>query len=207
MKIVLLGAPGCGKGTQAEKIIEKYNLPHISTGDIFRQNIKDCTPLGLQVKALIDKGMFCPDDLTVEIVKDRLRKPDCQKGYLLDGFPRNLFQAKALDLFDSPDKVIDIRVALDKIERRITGRRVCSDCKESFHIDFIGETDVCPHCEGKLITREDDNKEAVKERLKVYKEQTEPLIGYYLKQNKLFVVDGEKDRDGVFKEIEKVIDL
>ncbi|MBP5467175.1 MAG: nucleoside monophosphate kinase, partial [Clostridia bacterium] len=171
-----------------------------------RQNINDKTPLGLKVKELIDKGMFCPDDLTVEIVKDRLKKPDCRNGYLLDGFPRNLFQAKALETFSPPDKVIDISVGLDKIERRITGRRVCSKCKESFHIDFIGETSVCPNCKGTLVIREDDNKEAAKERLKVYKEQTEPLIGYYAEQNKLFTVDGEKDVDSVFLEIEKVLD-
>lgn len=205
MKIVLLGAPGSGKGTQAVQIAEKYKLPHISTGDIFRENIKNGTPLGLQVKAIIDEGHFCPDELTVELVKDRLSKADCANDYLLDGFPRNLIQAKALDDFLPPDLVLDLKVDLNKIEKRVTGRRSCSKCNGSFHIDFIGNTKICPDCGGELIIRKDDTPETVQERLAVYKQQTEPLIDYYRQQNKLVEINGDKKIDEVFNEIVKVL--
>lgn len=205
MKLILLGAPGSGKGTQAAYIAQKYDLPHISTGDIFRENIKNETPLGLKVKAVMDSGNLCPDDLTVELVKDRLGKPDCEKGYLLDGFPRNIVQAQALDEFSTPDLVIDLDVDLNKIERRITGRRSCPKCNGSFHIDFIGQTDVCPDCGAKLITRKDDNSETVKSRLAVYAKQTEPLVKYYKEQGKLAVVDGNRSIEEVFGEIVKVL--
>lgn len=205
MKLILLGAPGSGKGTQAAYIAQKYDLPHISTGDIFRENIKNETPLGLKVKAVMDTGNLCPDDLTVELVKDRLSKSDCDKGYLLDGFPRDLVQAKALDEFSAPDIVIDLNVDLDKIERRITGRRSCPKCNGSFHIDFIGDTETCPDCGAKLVVRKDDNPETVKSRLAVYSKQTEPLISYYKNQGKLAVVDGNCSIDEVFAEIVKVL--
>ena len=205
MKLILLGAPGSGKGTQAAYIAQKYDLPHISTGDIFRENIKNETPLGLKVKAVMDTGNLCPDDLTVELVKDRLSKSDCDKGYLLDGFPRDLVQAKALDEFSAPDIVIDLNVDLDKIERRITGRRSCPKCNGSFHIDFIGDTETCPDCGAKLVVRKDDNPETVKSRLAVYSKQTEPLISYYKNQGKLAVVDGNRPIDEVFAEIVKVL--
>lgn len=206
MKVILLGAPGSGKGTQAAYISDKYDLPHISTGDLFRDNIKNQTPLGLKVKEVMDTGNLCPDDLTVELVKDRLKEKDCENGYLLDGFPRNLFQAQALDKISAPDKVVNLDVDLNKIEHRITGRRSCSKCKNSFHVDFIGETEKCPDCGGELVIRKDDNKETVKERLTVYANQTAPLIEYYSKQGKLFNVDGDKSIDGVFAEIVKVLD-
>lgn len=205
MKIILLGAPGCGKGTQAAKISEKYNLPHISTGDIFRANIKNQTPLGLKVKEIMDSGNLCPDELTIELVKDRLANPDCENGYLLDGFPRDLVQAEALDNFASPDVVIDIVVDFEKIEKRVTGRRVCTKCGNSFHVDFIGQTKICPDCNGELIIRKDDNAETVKERLSVYVKNTEPLIDYYKKQNKLVGVNGDLPIDEVFAEIVKVL--
>lgn len=205
MKVILLGAPGCGKGTQAKFISEKYGLPHISTGDLFRDNIKNQTPLGLKVKAIMDTGNLCPDDLTVELVKDRLSKPDCKNGYLLDGFPRDLTQAEELDAFASPDKVIEIDVDLNKIEKRITGRRCCPKCGGSFHIDFIGNGCECPECGEKLIVRKDDNPETVKERLCVYCKSTEPLIGYYGKQGKLVKIDGNLDAVKVFEEISKVL--
>lgn len=203
MKLILLGAPGCGKGTQAGYISKKYDLPHVSTGDIFRENIKNMTPIGVKVKAVMDTGNLCPDDLTVEIVKDRLEKPDCNNGYLLDGFPRNLFQAEQLDKFNSPDKVINIEVDFDKIEKRITGRRSCDSCKGSFHIDFIGDTSICPTCGGKLTIRKDDNVETVKERLSVYKAQTEPLVKYYSEKGKLLTVDGNGSVDEVYSLIIK----
>ena len=206
MKLILLGAPGSGKGTQAAYISDKYDLPHISTGDLFRDNIKNQTPLGLKVKEIMDTGNLCPDDLTVELVKDRLKEKDCENGYLLDGFPRNLFQAQALDKISAPDKVVNLDVDLNKIEHRITGRRSCSKCKNSFHVDFIGDTEKCPDCGGELVIRKDDNKETVKERLTVYANQTAPLVEYYSKQGKLFNVDGDKSIDGVFAEIVKVLD-
>ena len=205
MKLILLGAPGSGKGTQAAYIADKYDLPHISTGDLFRENIKNKTPLGIKVKEVMDTGNLCPDDLTVELVKDRLSKPDCKNGYLLDGFPRDIAQAVALDAFSAPDTVIDINVDLNKIEKRITGRRSCPKCNGSFHIDFIGNTDVCPDCGEKLIIRKDDNVETVKSRLAVYTAQTEPLIEYYKKQDKLVVVDGNMQIEQVFAQIVKVL--
>lgn len=206
MKLILLGAPGCGKGTQAVLISKKYNLPHISTGDLFRDNIKNETPLGLKVKAVMDTGNLCPDDLTVELIQDRLSQKDCKNGYLLDGFPRNLFQANALDKISSPDKVINIQVDLSKIEHRITGRRSCPKCNGSFHIDFIGNTNYCPDCGAKLIIRKDDNVETVKERLEVYKHQTEPLVEFYAKQNKLLNIDGDASIDDVFNQIVKALE-
>ena len=205
MKIILLGAPGSGKGTQASFITEKYNLPHISTGEIFREHIKNQTPLGVKVKEVMDSGNLCPDDLTIEIVKDRLSKEDCKGGYMLDGFPRNLTQAKALDEFLAPDLVINIDVDVKKIEHRIVGRRSCPKCKGSFHIDFIGNTDICPDCGAKLVVRKDDNAETVKERLNVYQNQTAPLIEYYKAQNKLVTVNGNQEIDDVFSEIVKVL--
>lgn len=205
MKLILLGAPGSGKGTQAAYITEKYNLPHISTGDLFRDNIKNETPIGLKVKEIMTTGELCPDNLTVDMVKDRLAKPDCQKGYLLDGFPRNIFQAEELDKIDAPDIVINIDVDLAIIEHRITGRRNCERCHSSFHVDFIGNTTACPECGGKLIVRKDDNSQVVKERLIVYSEQTAPLTDYYTKQGKLITIDGNKDIDAVFEEIKKVL--
>ncbi len=207
MKLILLGAPGSGKGTQAAYISDKYDLPHISTGDLFRENIKNKTPLGLKVKEVMDTGNLCPDDLTVALVKDRLSNPDCNKGYLLDGFPRDLAQASALDEFAAPDKVINLVVDLAKIEHRITGRRNCSKCKNSFHIDFIGETKVCPDCGGELVVRKDDNPETVKERLEVYESSTVPLINYYAKQGKLIDVNGDQSIEKVFEEIVKALEL
>ena len=205
MKLILLGAPGSGKGTQAAYIADKYDLPHISTGDLFRENIKNETPLGLKVKEVMDSGNLCPDDLTVALVKDRLSKPDCANGYLLDGFPRNLEQAEALDGISTPDMVINLDVDLTKIERRITGRRSCPKCGCSYHVDFIGNVGICPECGGELIIRKDDNPETVKSRLSVYAKQTEPLIGYYGKQGKLVNVDGNRSIEQVFDEIVKVL--
>ncbi|MBR5900014.1 MAG: adenylate kinase [Clostridia bacterium] len=205
MKVVLLGAPGCGKGTQASKIAEEYNLPHISTGDIFRENISGKTELGLKVKAIIDSGNLCPDDVTCDLVKDRLSKPDCQNGYLLDGFPRNLVQARALEDFAKPDVVIDIDVDLDLIEKRITGRRSCPKCGGSFHIDFLSNDKMCPTCGGDLTIRKDDTPEVIKERLTVYKNSTAPLIDFYKSNGVLKVVDGNNTIDAVFEQIKKVL--
>ena len=205
MKLILLGAPGCGKGTQAVLVSKELGIPHISTGDIFRDNIKRGTEIGLKIKSIIDGGDLCPDDLTIEIVKNRLAEPDCKNGYLLDGFPRNIAQAVALEEDAAPDKVIELVIPLEKIEKRITGRRSCSKCKESFHIDFIGDRKDCPVCGGELFVRADDNPIAVKERLTVYKEQTAPLIEYYSKQGKLFAVNANCSVEEVFANILKVI--
>ena len=206
MKIVLLGAPGSGKGTQAFKISERYDLPHISTGDIFRDNIAAKTPVGMRIKEIIDGGDLAPDDLTIEIVKERLSRPDCKNGYLLDGFPRNLVQADALEKFGAPTAVINIEIPLGKLERRLTGRRSCENCKGSFHIDFIKDAEKCPVCGGKLFVRKDDNPESVKERFAVYSKQTQPLVEYYEKRNVLFSVNGDLPVDEVFGEIVAVLE-
>ena len=205
MKIILLGAPGSGKGTQAVLISRELGLPHISTGDIFRDNITRGTEIGLKIKAIIDGGDLCPDDLTIEIVRNRLREEDCKNGYLLDGFPRNIAQATALDNADAPDKVIELVIPLEKLEHRLTGRRGCAKCGASFHIDFIGDRKDCPVCGGELGVREDDNAESVKERLAVYKTQTEPLIEYYAKQGKLLPINADLPIKEVFESIMKVV--
>ena len=205
MKIVLLGAPGSGKGTQASLISKEYELLHISTGEIFRDNIQKKTPLGLKINELIGAGNLCPDDLTIEIVKERLAQPDCKKGYLLDGFPRNIVQAEALNCFDKPDVVVNIQLDLEVVEHRITGRRSCSNCNKIYHVSLIGNTGVCPYCGGKLFIRKDDNVDSVKTRLKAYKDQTEPLIEYYEKQDVLVTVDGSQAIDQVFENIKKVL--
>ena len=200
MKIVLLGAPGAGKGTQAKRLAEKYGIPHISTGDIFRANIKNATPIGVIAKSYIDKGQLVPDEVTVEIVKQRLMESDCENGYLLDGFPRNVFQASELDKITTLDSVVDIEVDLTKLLKRITGRRVCA-CGESYHVDFLQGKTECLHCGGQLYQREDDNEETVTKRLSVYQKQTAPLVEYYKNAGKLVVIDGDKTIDEVFEEI------
>ena len=205
MKIVLLGAPGAGKGTQAKRLAEEYNIPHISTGDIFRENIKNSTPIGIVAKSYIDKGQLVPDEVTVEIVKQRLQEEDCKNGYLLDGFPRNTYQAQQLDNFSKVEKVIDISVDLNKLLKRITGRRVCGKCGESYHVTMLNGNTTCSRCGGELIQRQDDNEETVLSRLNVYKKQTAPLIEYYEKAGKLITVDGDKAIDEVFKAIVKVL--
>ena len=201
MKIVLLGAPGAGKGTQAVRLAERYKVPHISTGDIFRKNIKERTPIGVEAKSYIDKGQLVPDEVTIRIVKDRLREKDCENGYLLDGFPRNVFQAKALDDFSEVDKVVNIDVPLHKLMRRITGRRVCGKCGESYHIDYLDGKTECGKCGGNLTQRADDNEETVKSRLDVYVGQTAPLTEYYKERGVLVDVDGDGTMDEVFETI------
>lgn len=205
MNIILLGAPGAGKGTQATRLVDKYKIPHISTGDIFRANIKNQTPIGVVAKSYIDKGQLVPDEVTVEIVKQRLSEKDVVVGYLLDGFPRNIFQAQELDKFAKIDKVIDINVNLDKLLKRITGRRVCSKCGESYHIDTLNGSTTCARCGADLIHRADDNEETVKNRLEVYKNQTQPLIDYYKEAGKLVTVNGDSTIDEVFSEIVKIL--
>jgi adenylate kinase len=201
MNVILLGAPGAGKGTQAVRLAEKYNIPHISTGDIFRSNIKGQTPIGIVAKSYIDKGQLVPDEVTIQIVKERLEKEDCQNGYLLDGFPRTVSQAEALDTFSKVEAVVNVDVPLNKLLKRITGRRVCAKCGESYHVDYLnGKTD-CAKCGAELIQRADDNEVTVASRLEVYEKQTAPLIEYYAQKGVLLTVDGDGDIEKVFNSI------
>jgi adenylate kinase len=212
MKIVLLGPPGSGKGTQAKYIVEKFDIPHISTGDIFRKNIKEQTPLGVKAKSYIDKGLLVPDEVTVEIVVDRIKQDDCKKGFLLDGFPRTVNQADALDevlgnMGTALDNAINIEVADKALIDRLTGRRVCNSCGASFHVSLNPpkQENVCDHCGSQLIQRADDNIETVSNRLDVYKKQTQPLIEYYSKKNILSNINGEQDIEKVFEDICNVL--
>ena len=203
MNIVLLGAPGSGKGTQATRISKEYNIKHISTGDIFRENIKNGTELGLTAKSYIDQGHLCPDELTVEMVKERISRDDCASGVLFDGFPRTIFQAEQLEKFAKIDFVIDLNVPSEKLIKRIVGRRSCLTCGGTFHVDFIGDTKICPTCGKELTQRKDDNEVTVKERIAVYEQQTKPLIEFYKKKGVLVDIDGDKQIDEIFADIVK----
>lgn len=196
MKLILLGAPGAGKGTQAEIISERLSVPTISTGNIIRAALKAQTEMGIKAKEFIDKGLLVPDDVVIGIVRDRLEEDDCKNGFILDGFPRTVPQAQALDdMGIEIDKVIDIQVPDEKIVQRLSGRRVCSGCGASYHLLYKKpEKDgVCNLCGAQLVQRTDDREETVLERLKVYHEQTEPLVDYYRKKNKLVVVEGQEE--------------
>ena len=206
MNVILLGAPGAGKGTQAVRIAAAMNIPHISTGDIFRKNIKEKTPVGLKAKSYIDRGQLVPDEVVVEIVQQRIDEDDCKNGFLLDGFPRTIAQAEALDRLTNIDSVINLEVDLDKLVDRITGRRVCEKCGESYHVS-TKKDDICEKCGGKLIQRADDTEDTVKSRLNVYKNETAPLINFYKNQGVLKNVDGMKSIEEVFEEISKALKL
>jgi adenylate kinase len=213
MRLILLGPPGAGKGTQAKKIAEKYNIPHISTGDIFRANIKNETELGVKAKEYIDSGELVPDSIVVAIVEDRLQADDAKNGFLLDGFPRTVKQAEALDdvlsnMNTSLDHVLNIEVDSDILVKRITGRRICKDCGATYHIEFNkpSEEGVCDVCGGELYQRSDDTKATVKNRINVYFEQTSPLINYYKRKDKLTTIDGEQAINEVFEEIIEKMD-
>jgi adenylate kinase len=207
MNIILLGAPGAGKGTQATKISERYHLPHISTGDIFRANIKNGTEIGLLAKSYIDKGQLVPDEVTCAIVKDRLTWEDCKGGYLLDGFPRNLLQAEELDTFTRVDAVVNINIDFSLLMDRLCGRRVCRNCGESYHISTLNGATSCSRCGGELYQRQDDNPETVKSRLDVYNAQTAPLIDYYTAKGVILNFTGtEAPASVLFEEIAAVLD-
>lgn len=212
MKIVFMGPPGAGKGTQAEKIVENYQIPHISTGDMFRKAIKDQTELGMEAKRYMDQGALVPDHVTIGIVKDRLSESDCKSGFLLDGFPRTVDQAKALDeiltsLDSKIDYVINIDVDLDILKERLTGRRICRSCGATYHMIFNPpkHADVCDKCGGELYQRKDDNEETVGNRLNVYVSQTKPLLDYYSLAGNLVNINGQQSIDLVFEEIREVL--
>ena len=212
MKIIMLGAPGAGKGTQAQMIAEKFDIPHISTGDIFRANIKNGTELGKKAKEFMDKGLLVPDELTVELLLDRVANEDCKNGYVLDGFPRTIPQADVLDseltkLGDKVDFAINVDVPDENIVRRMSGRRACLKCGATYHIEHIPpKTEgICDKCGSELVLRADDKPETVQNRLSVYHEQTQPLIDYYEKKNILRTVDGTKDMKDVFNAIVDIL--
>ncbi len=196
MKLILLGAPGAGKGTQAEVISEHLHIPTISTGNIIREALKSGTQMGLKAKEYIESGRLVPDDVVIGIIQDRLAQDDCKNGFILDGFPRTIPQAEALDRMGIViDRVIDIEVDDDVIAQRVSGRRVCQGCGASYHVDYKKPAveGVCDRCGDTLVQRKDDHPDTVKERLQVYHEQTEPLKNYYAKQEKLFIVEGQEE--------------
>lgn len=212
MKIIMLGAPGAGKGTQAKKIASKYEIPHISTGDIFRANIKNGTELGKKAKSFMDQGLLVPDELTVDLVMDRIQKEDCKNGYILDGFPRTIPQAEALDqalkaLGDKLDYAIEVDVPDENIVKRMAGRRACVHCGATYHIVHAPTKveNICDVCGGDLILRDDDKPETVTKRLTVYHNQTKPLIDYYKEEGILETVDGTEDLEDVFKAVVAIL--
>lgn len=212
MKIIMLGAPGAGKGTQAKKIAEKYKIPHISTGDIFRANIKNGTELGKKAKKYMDQGLLVPDELTVDLVIDRVQQEDCKDGYILDGFPRTIPQAESLDaslakMGQKVDYAVNVEVPDENIVNRMSGRRACVGCGATYHIKYNAPKveGVCDACGEKLILRDDDKPETVQKRLGVYHDQTQPLIDYYSKAGVLKEVDGTVDMEDVFQAIVDVL--
>ena len=212
MKIIMLGAPGAGKGTQAKKIADKYQIPHISTGDIFRANIKEGTELGKKAKSYMDQGQLVPDELTLELIMDRFQNPDCKNGYVLDGFPRTIPQAEALTEAlakkgETIDYAINVEVPDENIINRMGGRRACLACGSTYHIVYAPTKveGICDRCGEKLVLRDDDKPETVKNRLNVYHNQTQPLIEYYTKHGKLAEVDGTQSMEDVFNAIVKIL--
>ena len=212
MNLVLMGLPGAGKGTQAEKIVEKYGIPHISTGDMFRAAIKESTELGLQAKSFMDQGNLVPDEVTIGIVRERLSKEDCAEGFLLDGFPRTVAQAEELenilsDLNKKIDYVINIDVDQEFLMERLTGRRICKSCGSTYHLVFNppAKDDVCDRCGGELYQRADDNAETVQNRLEVNQKQTKPLLDFYEGKGYLRNINGQQDIRRVFDDLDQLL--
>lgn len=212
MKIIMLGAPGAGKGTQAKKIAAKYGIPHISTGDIFRANIKGGTELGMKAKTFMDQGMLVPDEITIGMLMDRIHEDDCAKGYVLDGFPRTIPQAESLTealkgMGESIDYALNVYVPDENIVSRMGGRRACVACGATYHVEFNAPKaqGICDTCGEKLVLRDDDKPETVQKRLNVYHEQTQPLIDYYEKAGVLKEVDGTQNMEDVFQDIVSIL--
>lgn len=203
--IILLGAPGAGKGTQAAMIAEEFKVPHISTGDILRRNMKEGTPLGLKAKAFVESGGLVPDEVVIGLVEDRLSQEDCKNGYILDGFPRTIAQAEALDKVARIDLAINIDVTFETIVSRLGGRRVCV-CGETYHVSMLNGETTCKRCGKELFIRDDDKPETVKNRLKVYSDQTQPLIDYYRSQNKVVDIKANGTKEEIFADIKKVLE-
>ena len=203
--IILLGAPGAGKGTQAAMIAEEFNVPHISTGDILRRNMKEGTPLGLKAKAFVESGGLVPAEVVIGLVEDRLSQDDCKNGYILDGFPRTIAQAEALDKVARIDLAINIDVPFETIIDRLGGRRVCV-CGETYHVSMLNGETTCKRCGKELFIRDDDKPETVKNRLKVYSDQTQPLIDYYRSQNKVVDIEANGTKEEIFADIKKVLE-
>ena len=203
--IILLGAPGAGKGTQAAMIAEEFNVPHISTGDILRRNMKEGTPLGLKAKAFVESGGLVPDEVVIGLVEDRLSQDDCKNGYILDGVPRTIAQAEALDKVARIDLAINIDVPFETIIDRLGGRRVCV-CGETYHVSMLNGETTCKRCGKELFIRDDDKPETVKNRLKVYSDQTQPLIDYYRSQNKVVDIKANGTKEEIFADIKKVLE-
>ena len=201
MKLIFLGPPGAGKGTQAAGVSAHLGVAHISTGDMFRSAIRNQTPTGLEAKRYLDAGELVPDSVTIAMVEERLAMDDCKSGYLLDGFPRTVDQAIALDSISAPDAVVDIDVPDERLLDRLTGRRICGKCQGTFHISKLADEHICPVCGGEMYQRNDDQPETIATRLKAYHEQTEPLIGYYKGLGKLRRVNGDNQLEEVFKAI------
>lgn len=212
MKIIMLGAPGAGKGTQAKQIADKYKIPHISTGDIFRANIKNNTELGQKAKQYMDQGLLVPDELTCDLVMDRIKQDDCKNGFILDGFPRTIPQAEALDaaldkINEKMDYAINVEVPDENIVNRMGGRRCCLNCGATYHVVTIPTKveGICDRCGSPVVLRDDDKPETVQKRLTVYHDQTQPLIDYYEKQSILKTVDGTKSMEAVFDDITAIL--
>ncbi len=201
MNIIFLGPPGAGKGTQAQRVCDELNIPQISTGDILRRAIKEETPVGLKAKAFVESGALVPDEILVEIIKDRLAQDDCSKGYILDGFPRTVPQAEALEKIAKIDVVVELAVDDEALIRRLSGRRVCLKCGATYHVSTLGDRTTCEKCGETLIQRKDDNPETVKNRLDVYHSQTAPLIAFYEGKGLLKTFDGMQDIDAVYASI------
>jgi len=201
MKLIFLGPPGAGKGTQATGVSSNLRVPHISTGDMFRAALKNETPTGLEAKRYMDAGQLVPDSVVIAMVKERLAMSDCANGYLLDGFPRTVDQARALEEIAAPDAVVDIEVPDEKLLARLTGRRVCVTCSGTFHVSTLADETLCPVCGGELYQRDDDKPATISNRLNVYHEQTAPLIGYYAGLGRLKRIDGDGRPEDVFQKI------
>lgn len=206
MKLIFLGPPGAGKGTLAAQVAKEYGIPHISTGELFRTAIKNETPLGLKVKEIIQSGGLVSDDITIELVKERLNEKDCSEGFILDGFPRTIPQAEALEKIVSIDGAVNFDIGDDEVVKRLSGRRVCKSCGQNYHVEFMPSKkgDRCDKCDGELYTRDDDKIESIKKRLEVYREQTAPLIDFYTKRNLTKNVDARPATEKILEEFKSI---